>query len=107
MPPGTGDMQLSLAQSAEVAGAVIVTTPQDLALADARKGIEMFQKVGVPILGVVENMAMHVCSQCGNSEAIFGLKAAVAWQQNMMLKSLEDLRWTYKSGKKPTAVILW
>jgi ATP-binding protein involved in chromosome partitioning len=72
MPPGTGDIQLSLAQSAEVAGAVIVTTPQDVALADARKGIEMFQKVGVPILGIVENMAIHVCSQCGHSEAIFG-----------------------------------
>ena len=72
MPPGTGDIQLSLAQSSEVAGAVIVTTPQDVALADARKGIEMFRKVGVPILGIVENMAMHVCSQCGHSEAIFG-----------------------------------
>ena len=72
MPPGTGDIQLSLAQSVEVTGAVIVTTPQDVALAHARKGIEMFQKVGVPILGIVENMAMHVCSQCGHSEAIFG-----------------------------------
>ena len=72
MPPGTGDIQLSLAQSVEVTGAVIVTTPQDVALADARKGIEMFQKVGVPILGIVENMAIHVCSQCGHSEAIFG-----------------------------------
>lgn len=72
MPPGTGDIQLSLAQSVDVAGAVIVTTPQDVALADARKGIEMFQKVGVPILGIVENMAMHVCSKCGHSQAIFG-----------------------------------
>ena len=79
MPPGTGDIQLSLAGSVEVTGAVIVTTPQDVALADARKGIEMFQKVGVPILGIVENMAMHVCSQCGHSEAIFVLKEAVAW----------------------------
>ena len=72
MPPGTDDIQLSLSQSVEVTGAVIVTTPQDVALADARKGIEMFQKVGVPILGIVENMAMYVCSKCGHSEAIFG-----------------------------------
>jgi ATP-binding protein involved in chromosome partitioning len=72
MPPGTGDIQLSLAQSVNVSGAVVVTTPQDVALADARKGIEMFQKVGVPILGVVENMSMHTCTNCGHSEAIFG-----------------------------------
>ncbi len=72
MPPGTGDIQLTLAQKAEVAGAVIVTTPQDIALLDARKGIEMFRKVGIPVLGVVENMALHICSQCHHSEAIFG-----------------------------------
>lgn len=72
MPPGTGDIQLSLAQSVRVSGAVIVTTPQDVALLDARKGIEMFRKVAVPILGIVENMSMHVCSQCGHEEAIFG-----------------------------------
>ena len=72
MPPGTGDIQLTLAQKAPLAGAVIVTTPQDLALLDARKGIEMFAKVNVPVLGIVENMAMHVCSECGHSEAIFG-----------------------------------
>lgn len=72
MPPGTGDIQLTLAQKAEVAGAVIVTTPQDIALLDARKGIEMFRKVSIPVLGVVENMALHICSQCGHSEAIFG-----------------------------------
>lgn len=72
MPPGTGDIQLSLAQSVQVSGAVIVTTPQDVALLDARKGIEMFKKVGVPILGVVENMSVHVCSECGHQEAIFG-----------------------------------
>ncbi len=72
MPPGTGDIQLSLAQSVNVSGVVVVTTPQDVALADARKGIEMFQKVGVPILGVVENMSMHTCTNCGHSEAIFG-----------------------------------
>jgi ATP-binding protein involved in chromosome partitioning len=72
MPPGTGDIQLSLAQSVKVSGAVIVTTPQDVALLDARKGIEMFKKVDVPILGVVENMSMHTCSNCGHEEAIFG-----------------------------------
>jgi ATP-binding protein involved in chromosome partitioning len=72
MPPGTGDIQLSLAQSVPVTGAVIVTTPQDVALLDAKRGIEMFRKVQVPILGVVENMGLHVCSQCGHSEHIFG-----------------------------------
>jgi len=72
MPPGTGDIQLSLAQSVRVAGAVIVTTPQDVALLDARKGIEMFRKVGVPVLGIVENMSTHVCSKCGHEEPIFG-----------------------------------
>jgi ATP-binding protein involved in chromosome partitioning len=72
MPPGTGDIQLSLAQSVPVSGAVIVTTPQDVALLDAKRGIEMFRKVQVPILGVVENMGLHICSQCGHSEHIFG-----------------------------------
>jgi ATP-binding protein involved in chromosome partitioning len=72
MPPGTGDIQLTLAQRVPVSGAVIVTTPQDIALADARKGLEMFQKVNVPILGVIENMGVHVCSNCGHEESIFG-----------------------------------
>ena len=72
MPPGTGDIQLTLAQKVPVSGAVIVTTPQDIALLDARKGIEMFRKVNVPVLGVVENMSLHVCSECGHSEPIFG-----------------------------------
>ncbi len=72
MPPGTGDIQLTLSQKARVAGAVIVTTPQDIALQDAQKGIEMFRKVDIPILGVVENMAVHICSQCGHQEHIFG-----------------------------------
>ncbi len=72
MPPGTGDIQLTLAQKVPVAGAVIVTTPQDIALLDARKGIEMFRKVNVPVLGVVENMSLHVCSACGHAEPIFG-----------------------------------
>ncbi|MFA7553564.1 MAG: iron-sulfur cluster carrier protein ApbC [Spongiibacteraceae bacterium] len=72
MPPGTGDIQLTLSQKVSVAGAVIVTTPQDIALLDAQKGIEMFNKVEVPVLGVVENMAIHICSQCGHKEHIFG-----------------------------------
>ena len=72
MPPGTGDIQLTLAQRVPVSGAVIVTTPQDIALADARKGIEMFQKVSVPVLGIVENMSIHVCERCGHEEHIFG-----------------------------------
>lgn len=72
MPPGTGDIALTMAQKVPLAGAVIVTTPQDLALADARKALRMFQKVNVPVLGVVENMSVHVCSNCGHAEPIFG-----------------------------------
>ena len=72
MPPGTGDIQLTLSQKVPLTGAVIVTTPQDIALLDARKGIKMFEKVGVPILGIVENMAVHVCENCGHVEHIFG-----------------------------------
>jgi ATP-binding protein involved in chromosome partitioning len=72
LPPGTGDIQLTLAQKIPVDGAVIVTTPQDLALLDARRAYEMFKKVNVPVLGIVENMSLHTCSQCGHQEAIFG-----------------------------------
>jgi ATP-binding protein involved in chromosome partitioning len=72
MPPGTGDTQLSLAQKVPVTGAVVVTTPQDIALIDARKGLKMFEKVNIPILGIVENMSIHVCSNCGHAEHIFG-----------------------------------
>jgi len=72
MPPGTGDIQLTLSQQVPVTGAVVVTTPQDIALADAIKGLKMFEKVGVPILGVVENMAIHVCRKCGHAEHVFG-----------------------------------
>lgn len=72
MPPGTGDIQLTLSQRVPMTGAVIITTPQDIALLDARKGVRMFEKVGVPILGIVENMAVHVCSNCGHAEHIFG-----------------------------------
>ena len=72
LPPGTGDIQLTLAQRVPVTGAVIVTTPQDIALMDARKGLKMFEKVNIPILGIVENMSLHVCSKCGHEEHIFG-----------------------------------
>ena len=76
MPPGTGDAQLTLAQKAPVTGAVIVTTPQDLALIDARKGLKMFEKVGIPILGLIENMSLHVCTRCGHEEPVFGTGGA-------------------------------
>ncbi|HDR9318407.1 TPA: iron-sulfur cluster carrier protein ApbC [Burkholderia vietnamiensis] len=76
MPPGTGDIQLTLAQRVPVTGAVIVTTPQDIALLDAKKGLKMFEKVGIPILGIVENMSIHVCSNCGHEEYIFGAGGA-------------------------------
>ncbi|MEM5439098.1 iron-sulfur cluster carrier protein ApbC [Paraburkholderia diazotrophica] len=72
MPPGTGDIQLTLSQRVPVTGAVIVTTPQDIALLDAKKGLKMFEKVGIPILGIVENMGLHICSNCGHEEHIFG-----------------------------------
>jgi ATP-binding protein involved in chromosome partitioning len=72
LPPGTGDIQLTLAQKVPVTGAVIVTTPQDIALIDARKGLKMFEKVEVPVLGIVENMSIHICTNCGHAEHIFG-----------------------------------
>ncbi len=78
LPPGTGDIQLTLAQRVPVTGAVIVTTPQDIALIDARRGMKMFEKVGVPILGVVENMSVHVCEKCGHESHIFGAGGAEA-----------------------------
>jgi len=85
LPPGTGDIQLTLSQRVPMTGAVIVTTPQDIALLDAKKGIKMFEKVGVPILGIVENMAVHVCSNCGHVEHIFGAEGGkkMAAEYNM------------------------
>lgn len=91
MPPGTGDIQLTLSQKAQVAGAVIVTTPQDIALLDAQKGIEMFRKVDVPILGIVENMAMHVCSSCGHAEHIFGAEGGERMAQEYGVPLLASL----------------
>lgn len=77
MPPGTGDLQLTLAQQVPCSGSVIVTTPQNIALLDAKKGIEMFRKVGIPCFGVVENMSTHICSQCGHEESVFGADGGV------------------------------
>ena len=76
LPPGTGDIQLTMAQKVPVTGSVIVTTPQDIALLDARKGISMFEKVSVPVMGIIENMSTHICSNCGHEESIFGTGGA-------------------------------
>ena len=95
MPPGTGDIQLTLAQRVPLAGAVIVTTPQDVALLDATKGIEMFRRVEVPVLGIVENMSTHVCSKCGHEEPIFGsgggTKVAETYQAQLLAQLPLDL----------------
>ncbi|SPE19986.1 antiporter inner membrane protein [Burkholderiales bacterium] len=91
MPPGTGDIQLTLAQQVPVTGAVIVTTPQDIALLDASKGLRMFEKVGVPILGLVENMATHICSQCGHEEHIFGFGGAEKMARQFSVEVLGSL----------------
>ncbi|MCP5268201.1 MAG: iron-sulfur cluster carrier protein ApbC [Zoogloeaceae bacterium] len=91
MPPGTGDTQLTLAQKVPVTGAVVVTTPQDIALIDARKGLKMFEKVGVPILGIVENMSIHICSNCGHAEHIFGTGGGEAMCQDYDVEFLGSL----------------
>ncbi|KVG53325.1 iron-sulfur cluster carrier protein ApbC [Burkholderia territorii] len=91
MPPGTGDIQLTLAQRVPVTGAVIVTTPQDIALLDAKKGLKMFEKVGIPILGIVENMSIHICSNCGHEEHIFGAGGAERMAQDYGVTVLGSL----------------
>ena len=91
MPPGTGDIQLTLAQRVPVAGAVIVTTPQDIALADARKGLKMFEKVSVPVLGIVENMSVYICANCGHSEHIFGAGGGARMAQQYGVRLLGEL----------------
>ncbi|OXE29978.1 sodium:proton antiporter, partial [Vibrio parahaemolyticus] len=91
MPPGTGDIQLTLSQQIPVTGTVLVTTPQDLALADARKGAAMFNKVNVPVVGVVENMSYHICSQCGATEHIFGMGGAEKMSQEFGLALLGQI----------------
>ena len=109
LPPGTGDIQLTLAQKVPVTGAVIVTTPQDIALIDARKGLKMFEKVGIPILGVVENMSFHVCSKCGHESHIFGSGGGEKMSRDYGAELLgqlpldENIRSQADSGK-PTVV---
>jgi ATP-binding protein involved in chromosome partitioning len=109
MPPGTGDIQLTLSQKVPVAGAVIVTTPQDIALADARKGLKMFEKVSVPVLGIVENMSTHVCSNCGHEDHIFGAGGGARMAQQYGVKLLGELPLDSRireeaDGGKPTVV---
>jgi ATP-binding protein involved in chromosome partitioning len=109
MPPGTGDIQLTLSQRVPMTGAVIVTTPQDIALLDAKKGIKMFEKVGVPILGIVENMAVHICSNCGHVEHIFGSEGGKKMAEQYQMDYLGalpldiNIRLQADSGK-PTVV---
>lgn len=91
LPPGTGDTQLTLAQKVPVSGAIIVTTPQDIALLDARKGLKMFQKVEVPVLGIVENMSIHICSKCGHEEHIFGQGGGAAMSEQYGVELLGAL----------------
>ncbi|MFP4278552.1 MAG: iron-sulfur cluster carrier protein ApbC [Halochromatium sp.] len=109
LPPGTGDTQLTLAQKVPVSGAVIVTTPQDIALLDARKGLKMFQKVEVPVLGIVENMSIHICSKCGHEEYIFGQGGGESMSQQYgvdMLGALPlDIRIREETdGGKPSVI---
>jgi ATP-binding protein involved in chromosome partitioning len=109
LPPGTGDTQLTLAQKVPVSGAVIVTTPQDIALLDARKGLKMFQKVEVPVLGIVENMSIHICSQCGHEEHIFGEGGGARMAEQYGVELLGSLPLDIKireetDGGKPTVV---
>ncbi len=91
LPPGTGDIQLTLAQQIPVSGAIIVTTPQDIALLDAQRGLGMFTKVNVPVLGVVENMSLHICSACGHEEAIFGAGGGIAMSEKNQVDFLGSL----------------
>jgi ATP-binding protein involved in chromosome partitioning len=109
LPPGTGDIQLTLAQKVPVTGAIIVTTPQDIALIDARKGLKMFEKVGIPILGIVENMSIHICSKCGHEETIFGSGGAAKMCQDYGTEFLGALPLDIKirehaDSGKPTVV---
>jgi ATP-binding protein involved in chromosome partitioning len=105
LPPGTGDTQLTLSQKVPVSGAIVVTTPQDIALLDARKGLKMFEKVEVPVLGIVENMSIHICSQCGHEEYIFGEGGgASGWRRNTTCRFSARCRWTFASARKLTTV---
>ena len=91
LPPGTGDIQLTLSQKIPVTGSVVVTTPQDIALIDARKAVDMFDKVNIPIFGVLENMSVHICSNCGHSEAIFGSDGGKALAERLNVPLLGQL----------------
>lgn len=109
LPPGTGDIQLTLAQKIPVTGAIIVTTPQDIALLDARKGLKMFEKVGIPILGIVENMSTHICSKCGHEEHIFGAGGGELMAKDYNIELLGSLPLDINirmqaDGGKPTVV---
>ena len=109
LPPGTGDIQLTLSQKVPVTGAVIVTTPQDIALIDARKGLKMFEKVGVPILGLVENMSVHICSNCGHEEHVFGEGGAAKMSRDYKVDVVGSLPLDIKirehaDSGKPTVV---
>jgi ATP-binding protein involved in chromosome partitioning len=109
LPPGTGDIQLTLAQKIPVTGAIIVTTPQDIALLDARKGLKMFEKVNIPILGIVENMSTHICSQCGHEEHIFGSGGGASMCKDYNVDLLGSLPLDIKireqsDGGKPTVI---
>ena len=104
MPPGTGDIQLTLAQNIPVTGAVVVTTPQDIALIDAKKGIVMFEKVEVPVLGIVENMSMHICSNCGHHEPIFGTGGARNWPSSTTPNCWDKCRCIFLCVKTSIAV---
>lgn len=103
MPPGTGDIALSMAQKIPVSGSVIVTTPQDLALLDVRKGVDMFQKVNVPILGIIENMSVHICSNCGHEEPIFGEHGGEQMAQKLNLPFVGSLPLTLKVREQSDA----
>lgn len=109
MPPGTGDIQLTLSQRVPVSAAVIVTTPQDIALLDARKGLKMFQKVEVPVLGIVENMSTHICSNCGHEEHIFGAGGGGRMAEQYGVELLGELPLDIRireqaDGGKPTVI---
>jgi len=91
LPPGTGDVQLTLSQKTAVTGAVVVSTPQDIAMLDARKALDMFRKTGTPVLGIIENMSTHVCSECGHEEHIFGHGGAVAEAKKLNLPLLGEV----------------
>ncbi len=107
LPPGTGDIQLTLAQKIPVTGAVVVTTPQDIATLDAKKALKMFEKVDVPVLGLVENMAVHVCSNCGHAEHVFGEGGGARWPRSTACRCWAPCRSTSASASMATRACRW